>query len=146
MGTRMQLEMQGRAPCSLQSPLSQPLLTPRPLLLRLLPPAFTPCFLLSSSFLPLLFILLLHPLVLELLDDILQPLGNVLGHPVAVHGGDKGVGCAHLDQLLPSGNAQVVGMEHHPVGIAVLLVAVGEVPHDGVADGTAVNPQLVSPP
>ncbi|KAL2298845.1 hypothetical protein Nmel_014451, partial [Mimus melanotis] len=99
----MELEMQERALCSLQSPLSQPLLAPRPLLLRLLPP----CFLLSGSF-PVLLLLLVLPraLDLELLDDILQPLGDALGHPVAVHGGDEGVGRAHLDQLLARGDAQ----------------------------------------
>lgn len=69
-----------------------------------------------------------------------------MGHPVAVHCGDEGVGCADLNKLLAGGDAQVVRVEHHPIGTAVLLVAVGEVPHDGVADGAAVNPELMSPP
>jgi len=134
---------------SLQSPLGQPLLAAGLLLLRLRAPGFAQ-HLLSSAitrrFPALLLFALPRRLLLQLLDGLLQAVSDAVGHPVAVHRGDEGVGRADLDELLAGGDAQVVGMEHHSVGPAVLLAAVGEVPHDGVADGAAVNPELMGPP
>lgn len=134
---------------SLQGPLGQPLLALHTLLLQLWALGFAQCFL---SFVPrhgllaLPHVPLLHCLVLQLLDGLVQAVHNALRHPVAIQGCDKGVGCADLDELLAGGDAQVVGVQHHAVWTAVLLVAVRKVPHDGVADGTAVNSELMGAP
>lgn len=81
------------------------------------------------------------------LDKLVQGLYQGMGAPAGVEGGHEGVWCAGFHTLGLCGDPQVQGMQHHAEWLVLSArgLSIGQVPHNGVAEGTAVHTQLVRP-
>lgn len=81
------------------------------------------------------------------LDKLVQRLYQGVRAPAGVKGGHERVWCTGFHTLGLRGYPQVEGMQHHAERLVLLArgLPVGQVPHNGVAEGTAVYTQLVRP-